>query len=147
MTSHDAPAIGGASGSTFSTHSAWNPYSVLPASIKRRVSNFDNCSACVANSFVKIDPKSSLPPAASFLTTLSIPENVANERLNSKYVQLEPPIGKESDWRKLELATRAEEKLKKKSRAIRKGDCGLIGRRKRKRLSKEDEKIIRLVLL
>lgn len=62
-------------------------------------------------------------------------------------MQLDPPEGKESDWRKLELAGRAREVEKKKVKRNKEGDCGLIGRRKRKRLAKGDEKVVRSVLV
>jgi ribonuclease P protein subunit POP4 len=70
---------------------------------------------------------------------------VAAERLTGKYLQLEPPQGKESDERKAELLTRSNEKAKKKKKVLREGECGLIGRRKRKVLAKGQELIVKLV--
>ncbi|KAK4705983.1 ribonuclease P protein subunit POP4, partial [Phenoliferia sp. Uapishka_3] len=114
-----APAIGGASGSGPTLHSAWNPYAVLPPTTRR-----------------KIDP-SNKAAAHSFLTSLDIPAAVAQDRLASKYLQLETPTGKVSDRRKAQLKKQEEEKEKRKVNRVREGDCGLVGRRKRAALGKD----------
>lgn len=109
--SHSAPALGGAS---TSTHSAWNPYTVLPATTKK-----------------KLDPANVLPADSTFLSALSIPDDVAADRLDDKFLQLDPPQGKVSDRRKAQLAMRAREKDAKRLRRQREADCGLIGKRRR----------------
>ncbi|BGP41455.1 RNase P/RNase MRP complex subunit [Rhodotorula kratochvilovae] len=111
-----APALGGASTSSAATTKAraspWDPYAPLPPSTKRR-----------------LDPKDALA-AQPYLQELSIPAAVADERVAGKLLQLDLPEGKISDWRKAELATRAQEKDKKRVKRQREGDCGLGGRRK-----------------
>ncbi|GAA5993620.1 hypothetical protein JCM10908_000644 [Rhodotorula pacifica] len=120
--STQAPAHGGASTSTTTRaptkqrQSPWDPYAVLPPSTKRR-----------------LDPKEQVKPK-SYTQELSIPADVAEERVVGKLLQLDLPEGKVSDRRKAELAVREAEKEKKRSRRQREGDCGLAGRRKRKAL-------------
>lgn len=48
-----------------------------------------------------------------------------------------------SDWRKAELAKRDQEKQKKRVKKAREGECGLVGRKKRRSLGKEAEHRIR----
>ncbi|GAA5821152.1 hypothetical protein JCM3770_005694 [Rhodotorula araucariae] len=118
-----APALGGATTSSASTAKApraspWDPYAPLPPSTKRR-----------------LDPKNALA-TQPYLQELSIPAEVAEERVAGKLLQLDLPEGKVSDWRKAELAKRASEKEKKRAKCQRDGDCGLSGRRKRASLGK-----------
>ncbi|CEQ41503.1 SPOSA6832_03238 [Sporobolomyces salmonicolor] len=115
-----APAVGGASTSRANPapqqqqrHSGWDPYAVLPPSIKR-----------------KLDPRDNLA-VQPYLQSLAIPADVAEERVAAKYLQLDPPLGKLSDWRKAELATKDKEREKKRAKRAKEGDCGLMGRRKR----------------
>ncbi|GAA5877485.1 hypothetical protein JCM1840_003865 [Sporobolomyces johnsonii] len=116
---NQAPAVGGASTSRAKPateqprHSPWDPYAVLPPSTKR-----------------KLDPRDNLP-VHPYLQSLAIPADVADERLAGKYLQLDPPEGKMSDWRKAELATKDKEKHKKRAKTPKEGHCGLMGRRKR----------------
>ncbi|KAL8279982.1 hypothetical protein RQP46_007563 [Phenoliferia psychrophenolica] len=121
-----APAIGGASGSTTpALHSAWNPYTVLPPTTRR-----------------KVDPSSQIP-THPFLQTLGIPASVAADRLSAKYLQLETPEGKVSDRRKAQLKKREDDKDRKKTNRVNEGACGLVGRRKRKKLGKAFEGNVR----
>ncbi|GAA5950508.1 hypothetical protein JCM21900_004834 [Sporobolomyces salmonicolor] len=116
---NQAPAVGGASTSRANPapqqqrHSGWDPYAVLPPSIKR-----------------KLDPRDHLA-VQPYLQSLAIPADVAEERVAAKYLQLDPPLGKSSDWRKAELATKDKEREKKRAKRAKEGDCGLMGRRKR----------------
>ncbi|GAA5920402.1 hypothetical protein JCM6882_003265 [Rhodosporidiobolus microsporus] len=116
--STQAPAVGGPSTSSAppslkeSRRSAWDPYAVLPPSTKR-----------------KLDPKDALS-TQSYLSELTIPTEAAEERVAGKFLQLDLPEGKMSDWRKAELAKREGEKEKKRAKRAREGDCGLTGRRK-----------------
>ncbi|GAA5927125.1 RNase P/RNase MRP complex subunit [Sporobolomyces koalae] len=117
-----APAIGGAStslskpaSSTRPRRSAWDPYAPLPPATKR-----------------KLDPKDALQ-ARSYLESLQIPTQVADERVSGKLIQLDPPLGKVSDQRKAELAVKDQERDKKRLKRAQQGDCGLGGRRKRTR--------------
>ncbi|KDE05639.1 hypothetical protein MVLG_04010 [Microbotryum lychnidis-dioicae p1A1 Lamole] len=104
--------------------SAWQPYSILPPATRR-----------------KIDPRSTVL-SKPYLESLNIPDDVAQERIANKYLQLEPPEGKESDRRKAELATRKAEKDKRTLAKIRQSGCGLVGKARRKRLGRTvDEKI------
>ncbi|GJN90275.1 hypothetical protein Rhopal_003277-T1 [Rhodotorula paludigena] len=119
-----ASALGGArasaapASSSSKRRSAWDPYAPLPPSAKRRV-----------------DPKDALAPRP-YLQELAIPPEVAEERVAGKLLQLDLPEGKTSDWRKAELATREQEKEKKRVKRQREGDCGLSGKRKRASLGK-----------
>ncbi|GAA6028502.1 hypothetical protein JCM8097_007250 [Rhodosporidiobolus ruineniae] len=123
--STQAPAVGGASTSAASTSlkdqrkSPWDPYAVLPPSTKR-----------------KLDPRDDLKPQP-YLTELAIPTDAADERVAGKFLQLDAPEGKQSDWRKAELAKRELEKDKKRTKRQREGDCGLAGRRKRASMGKD----------
>ncbi|BGP33409.1 RNase P/RNase MRP complex subunit [Rhodotorula toruloides] len=129
--STQAPALGGASTSTAPRPakqpraSAWHPYAVLPPSIKR-----------------KLDPRDALS-AQSYLKALSIPTEVADERIAGKLLQLDLPEGKMSDRRKAELAVREGEKEKKRAKKAREGDCGLAGRRKRAAMGKAAVRAVR----
>ncbi|GAA5991481.1 hypothetical protein JCM11641_002054 [Rhodosporidiobolus odoratus] len=115
--STQAAAVGGASTSSADTkdqrRSPWDPYAVLPPKTKCRV-----------------DPKNAMNPQ-HYLTELSVPSEVADERLSGKFLQLETPEGKVSDQRKAELAKKEGEREKKRLKRAREGDCGLAGRRKR----------------
>lgn len=84
---------------------------------------------------LQVDPKDALAPRP-YLQELAIPPEVAEERVAGKLLQLDLPEGKTSDWRKAELATREQEKEKKRVKRQREGDCGLSGKRKRASLGK-----------
>lgn len=167
--SHQAPAVGGASTSAAASalppaHSAWNPYSILPPTTRRKVSlrafSWHACTAseCVWRAFehgrkkqtltllsgAQIDPRETIL-SKSYLQELAIPGDVAAERIANKYLQLDPPEGKMSDRRKDELARRAVEKEKKRIKKVRDGECGLVGRRKRLTVSKEAQHRVRCV--
>lgn len=127
-------------------HSAWNPYTVLPPKFKRRVSC---CCSSTSTEYIlngranlQLDPTSSIP-ATPFQVSLELPPNVVQERLASKFLQLEPPQGKESDQRKAVLAKREHERTQRRVKRIRENDCGLIGRRKRKALDQANQQNIR----
>lgn len=79
---------------------------------------------------MQLDPRDAIP-TQPYLQELSIPAEVADERVAGKLLQLDLPQGKVSDWRKAELAKRDAEKDKKRQKRLREGDCGLSGRRKR----------------
>ena len=81
----------------------------------------------------QLDPKESIRPK-SYTQELAVPTEVAEERVVGKLLQLDLPEGKVSDRRKAELAVREAEKEKKRAKRQREGDCGLVGRRKRKSL-------------
>ncbi|GAA5843981.1 hypothetical protein JCM11251_005931 [Rhodosporidiobolus azoricus] len=123
--STQAPALGGPSTSSAtaflkeSRRSAWDPYAVLPPSTKRKLDTTDALST------------------QSYLAELAIPTEAADERVTGKFLQLDLPEGKESDWRKAELAKRASEKEKKRAKRAREGECGLMGKRKRASRGKE----------
>ncbi|BGP25853.1 ribonuclease P protein subunit POP4 [Rhodotorula toruloides] len=129
--STQAPALGGASTSTAPRPpiqpraSAWDPYAVLPPSTKR-----------------KLDPRDALSTQC-YLKELSIPTDVADERIAGKLLQLDLPEGKLSDRRKAELAVREGEKEKKRAKKAREGDCGLAGRRKRATMGKAAVRAVR----
>ncbi|KAJ8293886.1 Alpha-ketoglutarate-dependent sulfonate dioxygenase [Rhodotorula toruloides] len=129
--STQAPALGGASTSTAPRPakqpraSAWDPYAVLPPSTKRKLDTRDALST------------------QGYLKELSIPTEVADERIAGKLLQLDLPEGKMSDRRKAELAVRESEKEKKRAKKAREGDCGLAGRRKRAAMGKAAVKAVR----
>lgn len=146
MATTPAPAA-----SALPLHSAWNPYSVLAPSTRRKVSSSPTLRRGrrtshlnPANSCTQIDPPNTLL-ATPYGVVLSIPSPVAAERLSSKYLQLDAPEGKLSDRRKAELAKREEEKAKKRTKRLRDAECGMVGRRKRARRGDEVEKPVRCV--
>lgn len=138
-----------------SPHSAWNPYAILPPTTKRRVSRIDGHVVTMPSTLsraaadhrremslkpirtIQIDPQNTIPSRA-YTTELEVPQDVVSDRIANKYLQLDPPEGKMSDWRKKELETRDKEKEKRRKRKRASEDgCGLIGRRKQASLGKE----------
>lgn len=105
-----------------SLHTAWEPYRLLNSTARK-----------------KIDPNGNLP-TETFLQSLSIPPNVASERITSKYLQLEPPKGKMTEKRRIELEKKALMTEARKIKRVKEGECGLIGRRKRASLMNNEMK-------
>lgn len=94
-------------------------------------------SADLICSAMQLDPQNTIP-SKPYAQELGITDDAVADRITNKFLQLDPPEGKLSDWRKKELETAAREKEKKRrnTRAREEG-CGLIGRRKRASLGKE----------
>jgi ribonuclease P protein subunit POP4 len=85
----------------------------------------------------KIDPQNTLP-SKPYTEELDISRDAVSDRVANKYLQLDPPEGKMSDWRKKELEVREIEKSKKRKRTRATTDgCGLIGRRKQRSLGED----------
>lgn len=80
-----------------------------------------------------------------YLKEMSIPAEVADERIAGKLLQLDLPEGKMSDRRKAELAVRESEKEKKRAKKAREADCGLAGRRKRATMGKSAVRAVQCV--
>ena len=83
-----------------------------------------------------------LPADTPYLAALSIPAAAAADRIEAKYLQLDPPEGKQSDRRKAQLTYRQSEKDAKRLRRQREADCGLIGKR-RKVASGKGKEVVR----
>ena len=79
----------------------------------------------------QLDPANVLPASTPYLSALSIPAAAAADRIEAKYLQLDPPEGKVSDRRKGQLALRQGEKDARRLRRQREADCGLVGKRRR----------------
>lgn len=81
---------------------------------------------------VQIDPEDNVKPK-TYAQELSIPAEVAEERVVGKLLQLDPPEGKVSDRRKAELAVQeAEKEKKKKSKKNKAKTPAQLKRRERK---------------
>lgn len=117
-------------------HSAWNPYSVLAPSTRRKVTIISLPSSSLADARrLQHTGTAELLSERPLNSTLSIPQAVAEERLAGKYLQLDAPVGKMSDQRKKVLAVREEERRKK----LASRNCGLVGRRRRTKGDMEKE--------